>query len=249
MVQLLFLLLLLSVLPVSRAADPLEPRQASATEMFFRGKCRNLKQSATKLVWAASENCLPIDAPDYTFVVSEDCVRDPPTEFGHSGSSAIASKRAGLLHTKYASDDCSGPETQTSQIIADKCVQIGSGGKSGATGSYIWRERTGRQKVVDYGQYHDKDCKTGVSPTEMPNVFVLEGCHDIGKLECLGDDVKLVAQRLGSSKECLEKDTFGVFESVGSACVASAAVRCFRVPLLGLLFACAVFFAQSSYLL
>lgn len=244
MVQLLFFLLL----SVSRAADPPEPHQASATEMFFRGACRNLKQSATKLVWVASENCSPIDKADYTFIVSEDCVRDPPTEFGHSGSSAIASKRAGLLHTKYASNDCSGPETQTSQIIADKCVKIGTGGESEVTGSYIWRERTGRQKVVDYGQYHDKDCKTGVSPTEMPNVFVLEGCHEIGKLECLGDDVKLVAQRLGSSKECLEKDTFGVFESVNSACVANAAACCFRVPMLGLLFACAVFFAQRSYL-
>ena len=237
--RLLFLVLLVLLSLVSAtldAVDPPEPRQDSATEMFFRGGCRNLQRTSTKLVWTASSNCEPIDDPTYTFLVSEDCVRDKPTEFGHSGSSEITSRREGLIHTKYASNDCTGTAAETVEIIVDKCVQFGKADENGG-GSYIWRRRTGPKKAVYYGQYHDKDCKVGVSPTEIPNIFVLEGCHEIGKLECFGGDLKLIAQRAGSSKECLEADTFGVFESIGSACAASDGASRFRLPNLSLLFA------------
>ena len=126
------------------------------------------------------------------------------------------------LHRKYSSSDCTGTLASTTQIIADECVQIG---KEGQIGSYMWRARTGRQKAVFFGQYEDKNCEIGVSPTESPNIFVLEGCYEpLGKLECLGNDLKLIAQKAGGSN-CSETEVFRVFESVENACVSAAAVR------------------------
>lgn len=183
----------------------------SATDMWFRGLCRNLQVSSTKHVWEHSSDCEPADDPDRTLIISEDCVINPPTEYGQSGSSKISHK---LVHSKYKSNDCSGVPTEKIQVIADKCFQQEGG-------SYRWEAKTGRQKVVSYTQYTDENCVYGVSPTEIPNVFLLPGCYEVGKLECLGNDAVLKAQRAGE-EGCLEENTFGIFESIDAACAANS---------------------------
>ena len=129
-------------------------------------------------------------------IISEDCVPNPPTEFGQSGSSNLSK----LLHRKYSSSDCTGTLASTTQIIADECVQIGKEGQIAACGVRTGRQRlsfvsTG-QKLRNRGQPYRvaKHLRAGRKARTPGNWSVL-------------NDLKLIAQKAGGSN-CSETEVF-----------------------------------------
>ena len=150
--------------PRGDAADSPAEGRASATEMYFRGGCRSLSRSATKLVWATSDSCEPIDQPDpRSSSPKTACPIHPAVR-----SVRLECNLIKLLHRKLI-QRLHGDPTSTTQIIADESSRSEKRDRSAVTCDVL--EQVGKSCPVGM----DKNCEIEVGPTESPSIFVLEG--------------------------------------------------------------------------